>query len=117
MNQEHAQVGIASVGDPEMALLPGRSTRQTAYRWEGSPIGNRCHHGSCDHRTNAFYSSDLLAECVAAVDLLNPLFHGRDALLQCAQFLVESAQKLSAESTQQRVVFLDQPGGVICAPG
>ena len=78
---------------------------------EGSPIGNRCHHGSCDHRTNAFYSSDLLAECVAAVDLLNPLFHGRDALLQCAQFLVESAQKLSAESTQQRVVFLDQHGG------
>jgi len=44
------------------------------------------------------------------MDLLNLLFYLLDALFQRAEFLVESGQKLSAESTQQWVVFLDQLG-------
>lgn len=51
----------------------------------------------CRDWSNAFHRSDLLAERIASMDLLNLLFHLVDALFQRAEFLVERGQKLSTK--------------------
>jgi len=55
---------------------------------EDSSVRNCRHHCGRNHRAYSFDSSDLLAEWIAAVDLVNPFFHRCNALFQPAQFFV-----------------------------
>ena len=97
MNRQPLQIRVAAFGDSGERLLvtagmlswhQSDPSRKLSSVVEDSSIRNRRHHCDCDDRAYSLEGSDLLAEWIAAVDLVNPFLHRCDALFQSAQFFV-----------------------------